>query len=328
MKIFIVVIPLLINGLIFSSETPPIGKRKATDFIDTQPKKKSKYLQEIEAQDLLLEGVKKNSCNNVKQAIQIYKQINIPIIPHALTTAATYGNLELVKLLVEAGTDVNASADGDTPLTAAINETEKSAEIALYLINNDADINKSNQYGNPLLFAINIGHPLLALQLIELGADVNFNHPIHESSLLAQAILRKNTNPLYQDLITLLLNRGAIINFEKKYPRTITPLEASIRIGDNKLAKFFISKIPPYACNEILDKTLPTAIYSINQEISFIMLNQFKQLDEAKIFNLRAYRDRLYQNNQNQEINDRKLFEAYKIKQMLRAKQVKLLELE
>lgn len=58
-----------------------------------------------------------------------------------------FSSLDLVKLLIEAGADVNAQTnEGDVPLLVAINHN--SNRISKFLIKAGADVNIKNNYGN------------------------------------------------------------------------------------------------------------------------------------------------------------------------------------
>ncbi len=92
-----------------------------------------------------------------------------------LHEAVRSGNLELVKILVEKGANVNATTPwGATPLmVAAQSEDRRAAEIARYLIRRDARISaKDRRFGRtPLMWAYMRGNQETAHLLIQHGAD-------------------------------------------------------------------------------------------------------------------------------------------------------------
>ena len=81
--------------------------------------------------------------------------------------------MEIVKLLIENGADINKSNnDGWTSLYLAVNK--RHLEVIKLLIENGADINKSNNNGwTPLNIAANNGHLEIVKLLIENGADIS-----------------------------------------------------------------------------------------------------------------------------------------------------------
>ena len=87
--------------------------------------------------------------------------------------AVAGGDIDAVKMFLDAGTDVNAKDDeGWTPLHGAASEGHK--EIVEMLITNDADVNaKTTWGGTPLHRAAIYGYKEIAEVLIAAGADVN-----------------------------------------------------------------------------------------------------------------------------------------------------------
>ena len=69
----------------------------------------------------------------------------------ALMSASRYGNLEIVKLLVESGADINNAKDniGNTALTYA--SYFGRLEVVIYLVENGADVNAKDEYGETAL---------------------------------------------------------------------------------------------------------------------------------------------------------------------------------
>ncbi|MGM0509351.1 MAG: ankyrin repeat domain-containing protein [Fusobacteriota bacterium] len=81
-----------------------------------------------------------------------------------LPYAAAYGNLEIVKLLVENGADLNGRvAYGDVPLIKAAEH--ENIDIMKYLIEQGADVNMPNAFGiTPFIgFAINMDLEIVKL---------------------------------------------------------------------------------------------------------------------------------------------------------------------
>lgn len=87
-----------------------------------------------------------------------------------LSGAACNGNAEIVRLLLEAGTDVNmASPWGSTPLYLAAQNGHTEC-VRLLLATPGIDVNKANNYGTtPLDTAANNGHTECARLIREAG---------------------------------------------------------------------------------------------------------------------------------------------------------------
>jgi hypothetical protein len=82
-------------------------------------------------------------------------------------------NPPLVKVLVDAGADVNAISWGPTPLEIAAREGER--EIAVCLLDHGADINRKG-IEFPLYAAVGSLHVSVVQLLLERGADPNQTH--------------------------------------------------------------------------------------------------------------------------------------------------------
>jgi TPR repeat protein/ankyrin repeat protein len=128
----------------------------------------------------------------------------------ALTTSIYLGNIDVVKLLIKHGADVNLiSGKADHgPLVNAI--MTKNEEIAVYLIERGADIHK--KYGltnySPLHWAVSSGLVKVTDKLIASGANVNAKGGFGSSMTLTPldvAVIPKNGK-----FVKLLIDHGGV----------------------------------------------------------------------------------------------------------------------
>ena len=153
-------------------------------------------------------------------------------------------NIDIIKLLIDKGTDVNVKNKiGNTPLYYA-----KDLEIAKLLIDNGADVNAKNNQGNtPLHYAQNLE---IAKLLIDNGADIyaksgGGNTPLYYAKDLEIAKLlidngadvnAKNkigNTPLYYakdlEIAKLLIDNGADVNLINNSGKSLCDTPASIQ---------------------------------------------------------------------------------------------------
>lgn len=132
----------------------------------------------------------------------------------ALWIAAGSGHLNVVKLLVKAGANVNYCTDtNSTPLRAACFDGR--LDIVQYLVNHNADINLPNIYNNTCLMISSYkGHTEVVEYLLQKGANVN-----HQANCQATA-LHYGSECGHLEICTLLLDHGADINIKNEYGMT------------------------------------------------------------------------------------------------------------
>jgi ankyrin repeat protein len=133
----------------------------------------------------------------------LYKinNVNLLIGPNLITPlmwASWAGDIDLVKLLIEKGSDVNyKNINGLTPLMEAAKMGQK--EVVEYLINKGARVNEVSKKGwSALMWAVDRNKPEVVKLLIEKGADVNIKD-IDGNTAISIAKIKKN-----EQLISLL----------------------------------------------------------------------------------------------------------------------------
>ena len=104
-----------------------------------------------------------------------------------LMEAASSGHLEIVKLLISHGADVNSqSSSGNTPLMYAC--ASGHSEIVRVLLEANANVEDHNENGHtPLMEAASAGHVEVAKILLEYGAGINTHSNEFKESALTLA---------------------------------------------------------------------------------------------------------------------------------------------
>ena len=145
-----------------------------------------------------------------------------------LCYAVDSNNMDLVKLLVEAGADVNAGSW--PPLCEAVDENNTA--IAEYLIDHGANINvyPVEDWG-PLQETVVISNSIeMAKLLLARGGDINTKgYPVLNSAIYEQR----------KDLCEFLIQRGADVNAKDKWGQT--SLYLAIRNDDSDIMNILIA---------------------------------------------------------------------------------------
>ena len=134
----------------------------------------------------------------------------------ALMLAAEGGYVEMVRLLVEHGVDVNAQYYGYTALMLAAEGGH--VEVARFLVEHGADVNAPNEYGDTaLMWAARQGHVEVARFLVEHGADVNAQNNDGLTALMWAVLyfyveMTMETTMERMEMVRLLVEHGADVN--------------------------------------------------------------------------------------------------------------------
>jgi len=152
-----------------------------------------------------------------------YRQGYITSTP--LWHAVDAGKIEVVKLLVEAGADVNAGQW--PPLCQAL--YEKKMAIAEYLINHGANVNYPEDWG-PLQEAACYSIEMVKL-LVAKGANVNGGR---------QPTIHAGIRSGYREIVEFLIQHGADVNAKDQWGRGYTPLQRAAIRGKPELVKLLL----------------------------------------------------------------------------------------
>jgi len=193
----------------------------------------------------------------------------------ALHYAAKEGLLEVVKLLVEKGADLEVYPDetkfykGETPLVSACsysNTDDKNIEVVKYLVENGASMDKNDlSFQSLLTTCIYSKAPKTAQYLLEKGADPNLPNNNGQTPLYL-AIDKSMGN----ELIKALLKAGADPDTGSPY---YTPLQMAIKKRDIELAQLLIDAgADIYYVNEYGSTLFHTAAsINSNKNVDFLL---------------------------------------------------------
>jgi len=152
-----------------------------------------------------------------------------------LGVAASRGDTETLKLLIERKVDINVEAGilGQTPLKLAVEGGH--SECVRMLIDAGADVCRQDHCDNsPLTSASVVGSTDIAAMLIAAGADVNARD-IHGATALHYAVQRKNSA-----LVQLLIDKGANVNSTDRHHNS--PLHRAASEGNLEAARMLLAR--------------------------------------------------------------------------------------
>ena len=129
----------------------------------------------------------------------------IPFTTTAYITAAKNGKTEIVKDFLAGGMDVDASVDGTALIAAA---ASKNLDMVKLLVENGANVNETNYLGTALTTAVYVSNFDIANYLIANGADVNLPGGDGTNAIV---IASKNGEG---EMIELLVKNGANVNYK------------------------------------------------------------------------------------------------------------------
>jgi ankyrin repeat protein len=159
------------------------------------------------------------SCDSPqKQAKERLGQSGIEYSEMNFYDVVVKGEIESVKLFIEAGMSPNVMENGMTVLVEASRRGYE--DIALALIDAGADVNSKDSFGvSALMYSAISGSAKIMAKLIESGADVNTKDQAGRTALI-EALTTENDLPI--DIIYSLCDAGADVNV--RFSEGLTPL--------------------------------------------------------------------------------------------------------
>jgi ankyrin repeat protein len=153
----------------------------------------------------------------------------------ALMAAASSGNLEFVKFLIDKGADVHAKdLYGGTVLMSAASQPK--IEVLKFFIDKGLDVKTKNNKGDTtLMSAASHGNLEVMKFLVDRGVDVNAANKDGGTALTSVAGSDKNLN-----VYKFLIDRGADVNAKSK--DGVTALMRNSTAGNLEALKFLIDK--------------------------------------------------------------------------------------
>jgi ankyrin repeat protein/aminoglycoside phosphotransferase (APT) family kinase protein len=150
----------------------------------------------------------------------------------ALQAASAGGHETVVKMLLDAGADVNAQGgEYGNALQAASRESHET--VVKMLLDAGADVNaQGGYYGSALQAASAGGHETVVKMLLDAGADVNAQGGYYGSAL--QAASREG----HETMVKMLLDAGADVNAQGGYYGTA--LQAASEGGHETVVKILL----------------------------------------------------------------------------------------
>jgi len=132
-----------------------------------------------------------------------------------LMNAADFGQVEVVRDLIEKGANVNWKKQaGETALMKAAHGGH--ADVVRILIEKGADVNADDMSGETALLAAALyGHTDVVRMLIEKGADVNA-----KDNTGGTALMRACGEHPHPDIVRMLIEKGANVNVKDSGGRT------------------------------------------------------------------------------------------------------------
>lgn len=183
------------------------------------------------------EAIQNDDIENARRMIAAGADVNAPYDEYenrSFLDACYSGNFDLVKMLVEAGADVDLpDSSGTVPLVRAIVSWHETDEVVKYLIECGANVNAcAGETWTPLEAAVHENAADIVKLLLDAGANPQICSEKTEYSLVTAADWG------YVDIVKMLLDAGADPNFSAD--ENCTPLVAACRWGHDEAAALLL----------------------------------------------------------------------------------------
>jgi ankyrin repeat protein len=154
----------------------------------------------------------------------------------AFAASISNGSMEMVKLFIENGADINAVCEVCYQQTAIHTALEYSYfDICNYLLEKDADINVHNSFGRTLMHSVaHTGNVEIAKLLIDKGLDINAQDNDGATPLIYAA-----SNGDYK-MFKLLVDRGAELSIKENDGSDV--LMSAVEDGNLDIVSFLLDK--------------------------------------------------------------------------------------
>jgi FOG: Ankyrin repeat len=192
--------------------------------------------------EALLDAVTVGHVNIIRLLLAKGANVNASVL--VLAIMMDRENEDVVRLILDHGADVNEriiGQDPETPLSNAI--LYSSLNIVRLLLNRGADVNVSDSSGfTPLIEAVIEGRGNVVRLILEKGANINARSDYGETALIWATIKG------YEDIVKLLIENGANVNIATAVGTTALMLAEQkgfnniIRLLRTKTSQLFPSK--------------------------------------------------------------------------------------
>jgi len=145
-----------------------------------------------------------------------------------LIFASKNGYLDIVKLIIYLGADVNAT-DNNNNITALMEASENGhLETVQFLITNGADVNATDKYKvTALMESAANGHADIVKLLIENKANVNNINCLGNTALIKTTQNSIMDKEIQLDIVKQLIKAGADVNIQDKYNKWTALMDAA-----------------------------------------------------------------------------------------------------
>ncbi|UCG52123.1 MAG: ankyrin repeat domain-containing protein [Candidatus Latescibacterota bacterium] len=148
--------------------------------------------------------------------------------------AAATGNIEIAKLLLDAGADIDGG-DSDNSTALGVAAMRKQGEMVAFLIERGADVNRRDRKADcPLSFAVYGRDEAIIQQLLDAGADLYFRNPNGET------LLHISCARGVRSLVEHLLDNGAEI--DARSANLGTPLGYAAMQGHPEIVQLLLDR--------------------------------------------------------------------------------------